>query len=289
MPVATLFGAEWSMPPVIARADGSEPVTLNGTSDPAMTVYLYLSLIPEALIVSMLPPDEFGQYYSTGHHCKSKGQAVFFEVDPAFRHPYFAIDEGIARCVPHPDGKPKNSVYISVYRVLEHIPVEALGELHLSTSYGQTLALKAQTPVEEETATRHFYQDLAPAGGLLVSTLDPVRYYRTVTSQPTKFIRYPALAFVELGLGALADDPENGPMGDLPYAYLHHLREALMVLDPETKQTKLVQRAHTAEFPYRMVKTGFFVGNGPALSYYAMPTPQVLRRDHARWWRLANL
>ncbi|MCU0735346.1 MAG: hypothetical protein MUF20_07460 [Methylotetracoccus sp.] len=254
-----------------------------------MTVYLYLSLIPEALIASMLPPDEFGQYYATGHQCKTKGQAVFFDVDPDFRDPYFAIDEGIARCVPHPDGRPKHSVYISVYRVLEHIPVESLGLLHLSTSYGQTLALTPEQPVEEKEATRHLYQDLTPAGGLLVSTLDPVKYYRTVTSEPTKFIRYPALAFVELGLGALADDPEHGPLGDLPYPYIHHLREALLVLDPETKQTKLVQRAHTAEFPYRMVKTGFFVGNGTHLSYYRMPSPEVLRRDHARWWRLANL
>lgn len=254
-----------------------------------MTVYLYLSLIPEALIASMLPPDEFGQYYATGHQCKTKGQAVFFDVDPDFRHPYFPIDEGIARCVPHADGRPKHSVYISVYRVLEHIPVTALGLLHLSTSYGQTLALTQQQPAEEQQATRHLYQDLTPAGGLLVSTLDPVKYYRTVTSEPTKFIRYPALAFVELGLGALADNPEHGTLGDLPYPYIHHLREALLVLDPETKQTKLVQRAHTAEFPYRMVKTGFFVGNGPHLRYYPMPSSEVLRRDHARWWRLANL
>ena len=254
-----------------------------------MAVYLYLSLIPEALIASMLPPEEFGQYYATGHQCKTKGQAVFFEVDPEFRHPYFPIDAGIARCVAHPDGKPKNSVYISVYRVLEHLPVDALGKLHLSTSYGQTLALEAQEPVSEPEATRHLYQDLAPAGALLVSTLDPVRYYHAVANEPTKFIRYPALAFVELGLGALAEDPEYGAMGDLPYDYMHPLREALMVLEPGVKDTKLVARAHSAEFPYRMVKTGFFVGNGPRLSYYPMPKPEVLRRDHARWWRLANL
>lgn len=254
-----------------------------------MGVYLYLSLIPEALIASMLPPEAFGQYYATGHQCKTKGQAVFLEVDPDFRHPYFAIDEGLARCVPHPDGLPKNSVYISVYRVLEHVPVAALGKLHLSTSYGQTLALQREEPLEEGEPTRHLYQDLAPSDSLLVSTLDPVRYYRAVTNEPTKFIHYPALAFVELGLGALADDPEYGPMGDLPYAYLNQLREALLVLEPGAKDTKLVRRAHAAEFPYRMVKTGFFVGNGPQLSYYPMLPPEVLRREHAQWWRLANL
>ncbi len=27
---------------------------------------LYLSLIPQALVASMLPPEEFGRYYATG-------------------------------------------------------------------------------------------------------------------------------------------------------------------------------------------------------------------------------
>ena len=31
-----------------------------------MTVHLYLSFIPEALIASMLPPEEFGDYYAVG-------------------------------------------------------------------------------------------------------------------------------------------------------------------------------------------------------------------------------
>lgn len=254
-----------------------------------MAVYLYLSLIPEALIASNLPPEQFGQYYATGHNFKAKGEAIFFEVDPAFRSDYFPIERGMAKCVPHDDGRPKSSVYLSVYRVLENIPASALGKLYLSTSYGQTLALARQEPAKGEPQGLHLYQDLAPATSLVVSTLGPVDYYRTITLEPTKFIHFPALAFVELGLGALAEDPENGPMGDLPYDYIHRLREALMVLDPQTKLTKLVQRAHTVEFPYRMVKKGFYVGNGPDLAFYAMPSHEALRRDHATWWRLANL
>ena len=254
-----------------------------------MTVHLYFSLIPEALIASHLPPEQFGQYYATGHNFKSKGEAVFFEVDPTFRNGYFPIEAGIARCQPHLDGRPKNSVYLSVYRVMENLPVSALGRLYLSTSYGQTLALERQEIQSETTQSRHLYQDLAPANSLVVSTLDPAEYYRTVSSEPSKFVHFPALAFVELGLGALDVDPENGPVGDLPYPYLQHLREALLMLDPVSKQTKLVQRAHSPEFPYRMVKKGFYVGNGGELAFYAMPSQEVLRREHATWWRLANL
>ena len=254
-----------------------------------MTVHLYFSLIPEALIVSMLAPEQFGQYYATGPKYKSKGQAIFFEVDPTFRHDFFDIEEGLKRCVLHPDGSPKNSVYISVYRVLEHIPISALGKLYLSTAYGHTLGLERGTIMPREVPGLHMYQDLAPINSLVVSTLDPVSYYQGVTSQPAKFIRFPGLCFVELGLGALATDPENGPVGDLPYSFMHHLREALLELEPQGKPSKLVHRVHSLEFPYRMIKSGFYMGNGPDLAFYPMPPHEALRRQNNQWWRSANL
>jgi hypothetical protein len=253
-----------------------------------MTIHLYFSLIPEALIASMLPPEQFGQYYATGHKYKSKGQAIFFEVDPSFRHEFFNLEEGIARCAPHPDGTPKNSVYISVYRVLEHIPISALGKLYLSTAYGHTLGLSRSESAPPPASGLHMYQDLAPVNSLVVSTLGPADYYHGVTSQPAKFIRFPGMCFVELGLGALATDPENGPVGDLPYSFMHHLREALLFLGGD-KTSKLVHRVHSLEFPYRMVKSGFYMGNGPDLAFYPMPTHEVLRREHNSWWRSANL
>jgi hypothetical protein len=254
-----------------------------------MTVHLYLSLIPEALIASMLPPEDFGQYYATGHQYKSKGQAMFFEIDSSFRHEFFDIDGAVARCVSHPDGQPKNSVYVATYRVLEHVPVSAIGRLHLSTAYGQTLALSRQESIPTAPASLHLYQDLAPVNSLIVSTLDPAAHYASVTAKPAKFIRFPALCFVELGLGQLASDPEHGSVSDLPYSFINHLREALIVLNPQTKQSKLVHRVHSLEFPYRMVKNGFYVGSGPALAFYPMPSHEVLRQEHSTWWRLANL
>ncbi len=254
-----------------------------------MTVHLYFSLIPEALIASMLTPEQFGQYYATGHKYKSKGQAIFFEVDPSFRHDFFAIEEGIKRCVPHPDGTPKNSVYISVYRVLEHLPVSALGQLYLNTAYGHTLGIARSDTLPASEPGLYLYQDLSPVNSLVVSTQDPVAYYHGVTRQPAKFIRFPGLCFVDLGLGALANDPAHGALGDLPYSFMHHLREALLVLDPQTKQSKLVHRVHSLEFPYRMVRSGFYMGNGEDLAFYPMPSHDVLRRQHHQWWRSANL
>jgi hypothetical protein len=253
-----------------------------------MKTHLYFSLLPEALIASQLTPAQFGQYYATGHHYKSKGQAIFFEVDPAFRHPAFNIDEAFERCVPHPDGKPKNSVYVSMYRVLEHIPVSALGKLYLSTAHGHTLTLGRAESLPAEEQGLHLYHDLAPVNSLVVSRLGPKAYYESITSQPAKFIRFPGLCFVELALGALASDPLNGAVGDLPYPYTHHLREALLQVGPKGKASKLVHRVHWPEFPYRTVKGGFYVGNGAALAHYALPSHNVLRDEHSAWWKSAN-
>ena len=86
-----------------------------------MDKHLYFSLIPEALIASQLPPEKFGQYYATGYGYKSKGEALFIELDPTFRDDFFAIDEAWAKCEVHPDGRPKNSVYVATYRVLEQV------------------------------------------------------------------------------------------------------------------------------------------------------------------------
>jgi len=56
-----------------------------------------------------------------------------------------------------------------------------------------------------------------------------------------------------------------------------------------SKQNKLVHRVHSLEFPYRMVKNGFYLGIGSELVHYPMLSQAVLRRDFSNWWRSANL
>ena len=92
-----------------------------------MNLHLYFSMIPEALVASMLTPDEFGAYLATGTEKRTHGQAVFFDLSPGFKSDFFNLSDIEKRCVPRLDGSPKNSVYLSIYRVLEHIPLEVLG------------------------------------------------------------------------------------------------------------------------------------------------------------------
>lgn len=255
-----------------------------------MDAHLYFSLIPEALIASQLTPEQFGQYYATGHGYRSKGQAIFFEVDPSFRHEHFAIDEALARTVPKDDGSPKNSVYVSAYRVLENIPASALMKLYLTTTYGSTLGLERSEVCPPRGGGLHLYQELAPVNSLVVSSNDPQTFYESIVKQPNKLLQFPGVCFVELGIGDLEHDPAEGNAGDLPYAYINHLREALIEVQDPTKDTKMVHRVHSTEFPYRMVKqgSGFYYGSGKGMAFYPMPSPSELRSMNPLWWRSAN-
>ncbi|MCA9944875.1 MAG: hypothetical protein H6656_04165 [Ardenticatenaceae bacterium] len=253
-----------------------------------MTVHLYLSLIPEALIASMLPPEEFGTYYAVGSHKKLHGQAMFIELDPNFRHEFFKIEAGIDRCAPHADGRPKRSVYISTYRVLEHVPTEAMQKVYLVTAYGEVLGLEPSDKFPEHTAGLNMYQEIAPVHPLVVSTLKPEEYYKFLTQNPDSLVHFPAVCYVDLQLGELAEDPEHGNIRDLPYTFINHLRECLLEVREKHIHSKIVNRVETVEYPYRMIKNGIYLGNEKGLIYFPLPSREDLRGKYYRWWRSAN-
>jgi len=255
-----------------------------------MRKHLYLSLFPEALIASMLPPDEFGAYIAIGDYKKLHGRAMFIEVDPDFRHPFFEIDEGFERCVPRTDGGLKRSVYISGYRVLEHMDFAKLGKLYLVTEFGQVLGLEHSAEIPESNETFHLYQEVAPVTPLVASTHGPESFIKFVTrGSENTLLKWPAICFVALELGELANDPENGQVGNLPYTYVSHLRECLLDLKHrETKQRKLVDRNHIPDFPFPAIKEGIFLGNREEILYYPMPSQDEMRENHHNWWRSAN-
>ncbi len=256
-----------------------------------MTIHLYLSMIPEALIASMLTPEEFGVYYAVGSAKKSRGQAVFFEVDPAFRHEELRIDEGFRRCVPHEDGSAKRSIYIAVYRALERVSLDALQRLYLVTQDGRSLGLNPSPCCPPDTLGLHLYKEIAPVHPLVVSNLGAAAFFDLIVQNPTSLLSLPAVCFVELRLGELAEDPQYGAIRDLPYSSIAHLRQCLTDLKTKTVSAKMVDRVDPAGFPYRMIKNGICVGNQreSRILHFAMPSPEELRAKHYRWWRSANV
>lgn len=252
-----------------------------------MEHHLYLSLIPEALVVSMLPAQEFGRYLAIGTKKRVKEQAIYFELSNDFESEYFDLQGAIQLCTPHEDGQPKHSVYVSTYRVLEHVPLEAIGSLWLATSNGMALELK-QGPLPTETEQiHHLFQELCPVHPLIASSLDPSEFCKFITD-PQVRVSVPKISFLDLRLGTVPEKPEKSDAGDMPYKNIQHLWSCMLELTEKNKTTKTVNRIYSPRVLYRCIKSGFYVGDQHKLLYYPFPSSEEMEKKHHRWWRWAQ-
>jgi hypothetical protein len=252
-----------------------------------MNTFIYLSVLPEALIASMLPPKEFGEYMATGTRKRTWGQAIFFEIDQEAVKKGLPLDYINKRCVRKPDGSPKSSVYLSVYRVLEQLPMGSLKNLYLVTNDGRILELKKGNydPKTEKDSCLHLYQELCPVNPVIASTLAPSVFAKEMTSEDQQ-VHIPKLMFVELLLDQMACDPVHGSAHNLPYSNIGHLRDCLLILrnEPE-KNRKTVQRTFNGTLLYRTCTNGFFVASKEEIVYYPYPDMQQLEQNHYDFWR----
>ena len=252
-----------------------------------MNTFIYLSVLPEALIASMLPPRDFGEYMATGTRKRTRGQAIFFEVDTEAAKALLPMDYINKRCVRKEDGSPKSSVYLSVYRVLEQVPMKALKNLYLVTDDGRMLEL-ARGPYDrksEQAGMLHLYQELCPVTPVIASTLAPSAFAKELTSECEQ-VHIPRLLFVELVLDQLASDPMRGSAQNLPYPNIGHLRDCLIILKNEPDKTrKTVLRTFNGELLYRTCTNGFFVADKDELICYHYPSMQRLEENHYDFWR----
>jgi hypothetical protein len=251
-----------------------------------MKKYLYFSLTPEALIASMLPPQEFGNYQAVGSKKRTRGQSMFFEVDPDLAGDHFSMTAMEEKCVPDAKGNPKKSVYLSIYRVLEYLPIKAIKNLYLVTDDGRVLELEQSEYKEaEQPGGLHLYQELCPVVPRIASSLAPAEFMKFVTDT-SKPISVPKLVFVDLRLDNLAEDPEHAIAEDLPYKNIDHVRDCLLqVRKQDRKKTKTVIRVFKGDLLYRTCNNGFFVGDQEIMLYYHLPTQTELQENHYAWWR----
>jgi len=252
-----------------------------------MSKYIYLTCTPEALVASMLPPEGFGMYLSTGTKKRNKGQTIFFEVDLGKIENIIDMDSLNKRCIAKEDGSPKSSVYLSVYRTLEMIPTSALKSLYLTTDHGLVLELKkaAYDKTKEPVNALHLYQELCPVTPLVASELAPSAFLKRLTDGSTPIV-LPKLFFVELKLGELATNPLSGSAEHLPYSNVGHLRDCLEILKGEyEKHMKTVQRIFSGTLLYRTIETGFYVGSKDDMAYYPYPTMKELEDINYEFFR----
>lgn len=252
-----------------------------------MKKYIYLTITPEALVGSMLPPDDFGCYMATGTKKCNKSQVIFFEVD--FEQVKSLIDVNYLnkKCVAKPDGSPKSSVYLSIYRVLENIPLSSLLDLYLTTDTGKVLGLKKGTYDISRTIDKNMflYQELCPVNPQVASNLPPHEFLKILTDGSLQ-ISLPKLFFVDLKLGELATNPLSGSAEHLPYGGISHLRDCLEIIKTEEmKQMKTVQRIYSGALLYRTIETGFYVGSENQLIFYPYPSMAEIEKTNFDFFR----
>jgi hypothetical protein len=244
----------------------------------------------EALIASHLAPAAFGTYMAVGTKKLASGHMAFFEIDPEFPKytDRFKVDDIEQRCAPHADGSPKRSKYLSVYRVMEFLPLPVYGSLYLTTPDGRVLRLD-ESPYDAaaETPGLSMYQELCPLIPMVVSTQGPAAFARTITD-PRNPVHAPRIFFADL---ALERDAQGRLAGWLPYTDPMHIEDCLHGLehgDPGGKVTKTVSRTPRTRGFLRVIRRGFFLGDQTGVKFYRFPTREELEIHHSKWWHSAS-
>lgn len=249
-----------------------------------MKKYFYLVATPESIIVSHLEPLEFGNYLSVGTRKQIHGQAVFFEFNPD--QTKLHQDYVNMKLKPYENGEPKRSVYLSIYRCFEMIPLNALRNLYLVTDDGKVLEITAHDYIPKNIGEIHLYQQMVPITTRVASKLSPVDFISHLTDlrQP---VSAPKMFMVDLKLNGLISNPD-APLSDLPYPNPDHLRDCIKKLkETPGRQTKTVLRFLRDDIPYRTIKTGFFIGDQKQQLFYPFPSVKELEGKYYSWWRSA--
>jgi hypothetical protein len=253
-----------------------------------MQTHFYLSFSPiEALIASQLDPDAFGRYMAIGTRNGSREYIMFIELSGEFGD-VFDWDYARSRCIAHTDGSPKHSLWMSVYRVLEHVPLEVMGTMYLTTQDGRTLDLEPSQQFSPSVRPFRVYQELTPLTPLVVSSLSPADFASYMTD-PVHHVSVPRVIFADLKVINFDDPRITGNIGGAYDRNLDHLRQCVQeVSDNLQKPNKNVERS-VSSFSFQIIGEGVFVGDRQGLLSYGMPDLTTIRRDHYDWGRSAML
>ncbi len=254
--------------------------------------HLYQILAPNpALVASQLNPEDFAKHYTAGSVRYYAAKVVFAEIDIDFRHPYFKIDEGIAGLVPHEDGRPKATKFISSYRVLEHIDFNAIKRLFLTTPEGYTLELgSAPYTKTHEPGYLRIFAEIAPLRMLVLTNHDFPAFGRAITNPdyakgaPKQFYTQ-----IELDIDDFLKEFEEHPTMHPPIPGLHpsKLREAVMELRNEPKKTIKGLRLDSSfdTIPYKRIRHGFMFASQSETLFFPMPSRTEIEETNYRFWR----
>lgn len=252
-----------------------------------METHYYLSIFPlEALIASQLSPEQFGQYMATGRKNGSYEKLMFIEVEGGFGD-FFDWKHAEQNTIRHDDGEPKHSLWMSVYRTLENVPLSAMKNLYLVTNDGRSLSIAPSEYKKPDVDRRYYvYQELCPIRPLVVSAYDPQTFSTHMTHNDVK-VSVPKIAFTDLKVINFDNLEDTGNVGSVYDTNLEHLKACIVSVTAEdaVKRVKNVERSRTESFGYQTINGGVYVGEGESVIQYAMPSLDEIRMNHFDWGR----
>ncbi|MDA3850590.1 MAG: hypothetical protein PF447_04895 [Spirochaetaceae bacterium] len=255
-----------------------------------MAIHYYFMAFPmEALVASELDPEHFATYMATGKTKSTAESLIFVEIEGGFGSD-FDWDYAEKKCVPHSDGRPKNSLYLSIYRTLEHIPLESLGTLYLVTRDGRALPIeKGEYKNNNEWLGYALYKELCPVSPLAVSALDAKNFGDYMTDEKSK-IHIPAIFFADLKIVDFKDMKNSGNVGNIYDGKTEHLINCIENLQSgKGKLLKVVDRSYVTKFGYQVIDNGLYVANSRGIVMYQMPSRETLKKDWYDWGRSAMI
>ena len=257
--------------------------------------HLYMIIFPiNALVASQLEPRAFAQHYTIGSARHFQGKVVFAELDINFRDPYFKIDEYLEKTVPHEDGSPKRTKFISSYRVLEHVPFDVIKKLYLVTVSGKALELSpAPYTAENVPGLIRIFQEIAPVRNLIASRLDQRDFGNYITQDVAKGASRVCFTQIDLNIEEFMAASRNreiivSPIPDSnPYRLLDCLTELQQIEKKTVKTISLSSVLHSIS--YRVLRHGFwfFDASGEML-FFPIPSRHELETTHYDWWKNAR-
>lgn len=259
---------------------------------PEYEKHLYMIVFPiNALVASQLEPDKFGEHYTMGSAKHFSGKVIFAELDINFRNDYFEIDKYLDLTVPHWDGSPKKTKFISSYKVLEHVELGAIKTLFLCTRNGKVLPIKpAEYTAHNEPGLIRVFQEIAPLQTLVATTKDQRDFGKFITSE-TKSKGAPKMCFTQIDFNIsnfiMANKNKDIFQIDLPEVNPYRFYDVINELKnkPE-KTTKTISLGSLLkEISYKFLRHGFWFAAGDELKFFPMPSETELENKYFYWWK----
>lgn len=257
--------------------------------------HLYMIVFPiNALVASQLEPDKFGEHYTTGSAKHFSGKVIFAEIDINFRHPEIEIDRYLSLTVPHEDGTPKRTKFISSYNVLEKVPLDSIKKLFLVTTNGKVLPIEpAPYTAYNEPGLIRIYQEICPLETLVASTKDQRDFGKFITTQ-TKSKGAPKICFtqIEFNIEQFLEMNKNKEIfhielpGVNPYRFYDCIMEIKEIPEKLTKTISLGSLLRDISFKF--LRHGFWFAAGDDLKFFPMPSINELENKYYYWWKFVR-